>query len=188
MTVTVHTADCPVAEQLDVGRLFDPPDQIAGHSFVQIIAADHEQHVAGMLGEKDGALAGRIATAHDHNLGPPAHLRLGESYGIVNPCPFEPFAPLHAQPAVVGSCSDQEALRCDGLAVVQVQDGIRLLEPQPGHGRGDRQTGTELVGLEDRAVGQIAPGQSGGKSEIVLNPHTAARLSAWSGTFQHHRP
>ena len=59
---------------------------------------------------------------------------------------------------------------------------------QPGHRRGDRQTGTELVGLEDRAVGQIAPGQAGGKAEIVLDPHTAARLSAGSAAFQHHRP
>ena len=118
MTVPNHPLDCRVEEQLDVSRLLDPLGQIAGHVLIEIIAANQEQHLAGVLGKVNGGLACRVAAAHQYHLGPLAHLHLSGSRSVIDTLPLEPLAPLDAQPTVVGSSGDQETLCCDGLAAV----------------------------------------------------------------------
>ena len=53
--------------------------------------------------------------------------------------------------------------------------------------RGDGQTRAELVGLQDRALGQLAAGDAGGKAEVVLDAHAAAGLAARRRALEHHR-
>ena len=102
--------------------------------------------------------------------------------------PSKRSQPSTPEPAVLRAGGDQQAFGGDGLAAVQVQDGVGLLELQARHRRGDRQMGAELVGLEYRAAGQLAAGQAGGEAEIVLDAHAAARLASRRGLLQHHGP
>ena len=84
--------------------------QVARHVLVQVVAADHEVHLADLAGEEDGGLAGRVAAADDHHLRPAAHLRLDRRRGVVDAAALEPLAALDAQQAVVGPGGDQQAL------------------------------------------------------------------------------
>ena len=188
MAIAAHPPDRGVGEKLDVGRLLDPMDQIAGHVLVQIIAADQEEHLAGMLGKKGCSLAGGVAATHQHHLCPSAHLALGEGRRVVDTLPLEQLAPLYVQPAIVGSSGNQQALRGYGLTGLQSRDGVGLLPAQVHGLSGDRQAGTELVGLEDSALRQLGARHAGGKAEIVLDPHAAARLAAGRNALQQHRP
>ncbi len=189
MTVAVHRPDRRIAQQLDVARLLDAPDQIAGHVLIQVVAANQKQHLAGVLGEEDCGLAGRIATAHDHHQRSLAQLRLVRRRGIVDARTLEPFAPLDAQPAVVGARGDQQALGGNVLAAIQVDDVVAALEFQAADRSGnDGQAGAELVGLQDGAAGQLGTCHAGGKSKVVLDAHAAAGLSPGSGALEHRRP
>ena len=101
VAVAAHAPDHRVAEQLDVGRLLDPPGQVAGHALVQVVAAEQQPHLAGLSGEEDGRLAGGVAAAHEHHLGAPAKLRLVGRRGVVDARAFVTLAALHAEPAVL---------------------------------------------------------------------------------------
>ena len=61
-------------------------------------------------GEEDGRLAGGVAAADDHDLRPPAQLRLVGRRGVVDAAALEPLAALDLQPPVVGAGGDQQAL------------------------------------------------------------------------------
>ena len=117
-------------QHLDVGGLLDPPGQVARHVLVEVVAADHEVHLAGLPGEEDGGLAGGVAAADDHDVRAPAHLRLVRRRGVVDAAALEPLAPLDAQPAVVGPGGDQQALGRDRLAAVEVQHRVAVVEGQ----------------------------------------------------------
>ena len=96
MRVAVHPADCRVADQFDVGGLLDPMHQVAGHVLVQIISPEQEQDVAGVRGEKDRRLPGRIPATHNYDRIARAQLGLGQGCGIVDAGSLESLGALHA--------------------------------------------------------------------------------------------
>src|SRR5438093_1100801 len=95
---------------------------------------------------------------------------------------------LHAQPAVVDTGRDQEALGGDGFFAVQMHYAIGFVERQTCDRRGNCYAGTELVGLENGAVRQLASRHTGGKAQIVFDAHAGARLPARCCALEHRRP
>lgn len=81
----------------------------------------------------------------------------------------------------------RETLRDDDLAAVQPHDGIGVLPTDVDDLSGDRQSCTELVGLQDGTVCQLAPRHASGEAEIVFDPHAATRLPPRRGALQQHR-
>jgi len=63
---------------VDVRRRLDALRQIAGHLFVQAVAADDQEDPAGVLREENGGLAGGVAARPRSRRLPGADLRLGE--------------------------------------------------------------------------------------------------------------
>jgi hypothetical protein len=123
VTVALHLLYGDIAEQFDVGSLLDPPGQVAGHVLVQVIAADQEQHQAGMFGEEDGGLPGGVAAAHNQHFGSLTQLCLGRGGRIVDALPLELLARLDAQAAVIDPRGDQQALRRDTLDAIDMHNG-----------------------------------------------------------------
>ena len=73
----------------DVGVGLDPFDQVARHVLSQIRTPDDQRDRAPALAQKDGRLAGRVATSDDHDGRGAAHACLHFGGGVVHPVAFE---------------------------------------------------------------------------------------------------
>src|SRR5438046_829180 len=80
-----------------------------------------------------GGLAGGVTAADDHYLRPPAHRCLIEGRGVVDAATLQWFAPLDAQPPVVGPGGDQQTFGRHRLIAVEVQHRIGMVERQAGN-------------------------------------------------------
>src|SRR3989442_1483207 len=76
---------------------------------------------------------------------PLTQLALGKTGGVVDAPPLELLAPVHAQPAVIDPRGDQEALRRDTLAAIDVHHRIDRFKCQAGHRGGNGQASTKLL-------------------------------------------
>src|SRR5262249_18680950 len=120
--VAVHSPDRRVENQFDVRDLLDAPDEVAGHALVQVVATDDQQHLAGMLSEKDGSLPGGVATTHEYHLGAPAQPRLVGRRSVVTSRALVTVAALDSEPAVFRPGGDEQALGRGRLAALEPQD------------------------------------------------------------------
>ena len=91
-----------------------------------------------MPGEEDGRLAGGIAAADDNHLGAPGTASPRWGWRRSRRRALEALATLDAQPPVVGSGGDQQALGRDRLAALQVQDRVGVSKVRRDR-RGDGQ-------------------------------------------------
>ncbi len=81
-----------------------------------------------LSGEEDSCLTSRVATTDHRDVGSPALLHLVRRCGVKDAAPFELFASVHFEPAIVGACRNEQALRDDRLAIVERNHGVTAVE------------------------------------------------------------
>lgn len=83
---------------------------------------------------------------------------------------------------------EDHGVRGDSGAVREPDDARRASDLQPGDLARGQYLGTELRGLTPGPVGELCPGHSVRKAEIVLDARALARLAAGRGTFHEDGP
>src|SRR5215207_1525146 len=133
---------------------------------------------AGVGGEVDHRLSGRVAAAYDNHVLARGLERLEMGRRVVETQTLEALGPVGRQAAIVGTDGENDATGTHLLAVAEHQI------PQPVHlRRGDGAPSVnagddraELARLQRRPLGQLRSGQAGRKAEVVLDPGAYPRL------------
>ena len=128
MPVSDHPPDRGVSQKFNIAGLLDPAYQIAGHVFVQVIAANHEQNPASMSCEKNRRLSRRVAAPDNDHRASAAKQRLGRCRGVINSRPFESLEALYIQSPILRTRRDEKALRRNGLTVTRIENRVSIFE------------------------------------------------------------
>src|ERR1700704_2226353 len=128
MTVAMHANDFGTAKDLDVGGVHDSMGQITRHALAKIIATNEQENLAHVLRKINRRLASRVATAHQHDIGAAAHLRLVRCGGIINTGAFESTTMLNLESAIFRAGGDEQTFGDNIFSAFQFKDGIRLVE------------------------------------------------------------
>src|SRR6266480_867387 len=166
MTVAIHANDFGAAKDLDVGGVHDSMGQITRHAPAKIIAADEQEDLARVLRKINRSLAGRITAARQHDIRSAAHLRLVRCRRIINTSAFESTAMLNLETAILRAGGDEQTFGDNIFSALQFKNGIHLVEGQLSYRRWNRYARAKLIGLKNRAIGQLASGDAGRKSQI----------------------
>jgi len=123
--------DFRVGSQVDRRAPLDALNQVAGHPLRQAIAPDQHVDALGGLGQKDGGLSRRIASAHDDHFFASAHLRLDERGAVVHTGTFEPRGSYFSQASLIPHATSATTTRtatsgralCHGGRAVEEREG-----------------------------------------------------------------
>lgn len=149
---------------------FDLDGQIAGHVPGQRVLPHEQPDAGGVPGQEQGGLAGRVASAHDDDRVPLAHLGFEHGRRVVDARGLEPFQIPHVEPPVADAGRDDQGARVDRAALPHGDDVIARVQVQSACLCGDAETRAELVGLDRRPLRQFAAGDPGREAEVVLDP------------------
>ncbi len=173
----LQSDDLGPGQHRDVGVSLEPIDEVARHPGVQVRSPDHHRHLAPLLGQEHGGLSGRVATAHDQDRVARALARLEVGRRVVHALGLELGKSVHVQAPIAGAAGRDDRPGRQVRAVGKLDDEVAGLLAQ-GHGRaGGGQRGTELLGLDESALGEVAPRDTGGEAEVVLDPRAGPRLA-----------
>src|SRR6266403_1223091 len=188
MTVAMHANDFGAAKDLDVGGVRDPMGQITRHALAKIIATNEQEDLARVLRKINRSLAGRVAAAHQHDIRAAAHLRLVRCGGIIDTSAFESTTMLNLEAAILRAGGDEQTFGDNIFSAFQFKNGIRLVEGQFSCRRWNRYLRAELIGLKNRALGQLASSDAGRKSQVIFDAHAAPGLTSRRRMLEHDRP
>src|SRR5207248_11355055 len=73
------------------------------------------------------------------------------------------------------------------FSALQFKNGIHLVEGQLSYRRWNRYARPELIGLKNSAIGQLASGDAGRKSQIIFDAHAAPGLTSPHAVIEHDR-
>ena len=138
-----------------------------------------------MLSQEYCCLAGRISAAHDDHELTVAHLCFHWRRVVIDAHAFELLAPLDVQATVRSAGCNQETLGGDTLVVIEMENGVAILEFQFQHFARCRDLCAEFLRLQHHLTGQPAAGQAHGEAGIVLNIRARSSLPAGRVPFQH---
>src|SRR5437870_5216973 len=185
MTVTIHANNLGATKDLDVRGVHDPMGQIARHTLAKIIAADEQKDLARILRKINRSLAGRITAAHQRDIRSTAYLRLVRCGGIIDTGAFESTTMLNLKAAIFRAGGDEQTFGDNIFSALQFKNGIHLVEGQLCYRRWNRYARAELIGLKNRAIGQLASGDTSRKSQVIFDAHAAAGLTSRRGVLEH---
>ena len=109
-----------------------------------------------MLGQEYCGLAGGISAAHDDHQLALAHLRLHWRRVVIDAHAFELLAPLDVQATVRSAGCDQETPGGGTLVVIEMEDGVAILEFQFLYLTRCRNVCAEFLRLQHHLARQLA--------------------------------
>jgi len=140
--------------------------------------------VAALLGEVDGGLSGRVAPADHDDVLAAADPGLELRGRVVHAGSFEPLEAVDGKASVAGAGGDDDGPAGDLALVGEGDDVEALLETERDRLGGAGEQCSEPLGLDGGASGQLPPGDSAGKTGVVLDARAGARLPAWPDGVQ----
>ena len=174
-----------VGHHLDRGVVPNPIGEVPGHVTGQVIVAHEQAHLRRVPRQEQGRLPGRVPSANDDDRVADAHPGLDQRGRVVHARALEVLETPHVELAVARSGGDHNGARADGRPVVEPNGVVAVIALEPD-GRGRKlKVGSELLGLDDGALGQFAAGKTGGKPEVVLDPRRRRGLSAAGDGVDH---
>src|SRR5579864_8248671 len=175
-----HTGMVPY---LDVWSFLDLVDQVLGHRAGKRIAADENHNAFRIFSEVHRGLASGVGTSDDVDNFPFARKSLSRPAAVIYASALQAidsgsvqFSPLHT------GCNHQ-SVTGDFAAIRQFNDAVWSLWSQTHYSLWSENLDAEPLGLRNRPASEVTSAQPDGKSEIVFNARTHARLSAGSFTF-----
>jgi len=168
-TVSVHLPDLGARPHSHAGVLVDLVDEISGHGFVQVVAADHHVHPGNPRGEEDRRLPRGVTTPDDDDGPRAAHQRFLKGGGVVHAVALERFDSRDSEPSIPGSRGQHHSPGHHRPTVRERYPVLAAVGFQPGDLRGDDDPRSELAGLQNGPFGKVGSGDSAGESEVVLD-------------------
>ena len=159
-------------------RRLELVDEITRHRFRQVVASDHQTAACGVPRHKHRGLAGRITAPDDDNWVAVAELSLGLGGRVVDPETLVALEVGQVELAVLGSGRDDHRPAVDDRAVPHLDREVVVDALESDRRRRDDEAGAQPPGLQLGPLGQFAPGDPRGETQIVLDPSGRARLSS----------
>jgi hypothetical protein len=164
-------------EDVDGRIAADPFAQVAGHALLEPRATHDDEDVVSLLGERERRVAGRVRAADDDRASARRELlardvdRVGHARALVV------LDAGHRQAAIAHAEREDHAARDQLVAAFDREDVPALALTQADRPRGHHHVGAELRDLHLRALGQLGPGDAGGKAQVVLDPSRGRGLA-----------
>ena len=155
--------------QHHVRAVFDALDEVARHALCQPRASHQHVHFGRAVREEDRCLSGGVAASDDRDLLAFAELRFHVGGAVHHTRSLEARELGEGGFSIPRAAGDDHRPRPHDLAGGEVHlVGLRRAVETDGP-PGDCHVRAELLGLHQRAPGQILAGDTGGESEIVLD-------------------
>ena len=176
--VTVHPRHLGAGAHGDVRDVGYLLDEVVRHRGLERRGAHQHGHRAGVLGQVDGCLPGRVRAAHHVHLLVLAAFGLGERGAVVDAHPGHLGAAGRVELPVGDAGGQDDRLGVDRGAVAEPDGPGLAVHLEGGHLGGGDQLGAELDRLPPRPVRELPAGQAVREAQVVLDPGGLARLAA----------
>ena len=94
---------------------------------------------------------------------------------------------LNFETAILRAGGNEQTFGDNIFSALQFKNGIYLVEGQLSYRRWNRYARAELIGLKNRAIGQLASSDTSRKSQIIFDARAAAGLTPRRRMFEHDR-
>src|SRR5260221_12571223 len=180
MALALHGHDADSGLYLDIVRLLNPINKIFGHVFCERLVADQHGHLASIVREVDGSLAGGVRPANYVHVLIAARHSLGDRGTIIGASTGQGIYAGDMQFAVRDAAGEQEGVAAQFQAVRQVNTAVLAIYLDPHRLlRGD-DLGAKTLRLRHGTTRQLSPAHSCRKAQVVLDTRTRSRLTARS--------
>src|SRR6266496_2661544 len=95
-------------------------DQITGHAFLQRIAPDDKRDRAGVIGEVERRLTGRVSAAYEVDVESMGRARFAARRTVVNAFADEPIEAVDGEPPPSDASGKDERSGSDGVVAIEI--------------------------------------------------------------------
>ena len=173
---TVRRLHLAVQAGGDVGLARDLLDQIARHALLERVAAHHQSHLAGVIGEVQRGLASRVAGADEEHVLPVRRRGFAARRAVVDALADEAVEAFDDQPSPRHAGGHDDAARAHMLAAVENHLARRRVHALDASR--DEDFSAQPARLLQRAAGQFVAGYAVRKAQVVLDARRGAGLPA----------
>src|SRR6476469_4745192 len=167
LDVAVHARNFRAEQDLDVRLAPDLVHEVLGHALLERVATADDRHGAGVVGEEEGRLAGRIAGADDVDVEAVGAGCLAAGSAVVDALAHQRID------AGAGEVAPGHARSQDDRAAAQLVASVELDGPRARIELGDRARDQDLCAeaarLLQRALAELVTRDAGREAEVVLD-------------------